>query len=409
VVELGFHFFRRPMSRRDLCPIFQDNTERLFKRLLNDDTHGAFVRQAITTSTLHDGDALAKIPSAAARHARPQVNVVNLDSLECARLIIQKHGDKRPLVHNMASDIKPGGGVIHGAKAQEESLARRSLLYMSLDHYYRATFGAKQKSASEQPKKIVNWYNRGLGEMELSYNPDVLVVRDVNNEEMSESEWFAVSFVSSAAIRRPDVDASGKYMSDDRDAQLMRDKYKALLRLAWQQGHRNLVLSAWGSGAFRVPCQHVADILMDLLFVDKEFVGAFDNIYIAIIDPYLRTANYATYKQAVDTATAQFDKTNAFSASHGEHSHNAAATAAAAAPAAACASVVSSYASTSSTSPTLDVRNQAAASGTIAPHVASSGPEAATVVGAASKPHMTKNERRRERKNKLKMHLQNAL
>lgn len=53
----------------------------------------------------------------------------------------------------------------------------------------------------------------------------------------------------------------------------------------------------------------MAEILMDLLFVDKEFVGVFDHVFISIIDPYLQTQNYLVYKAAVETATNSFDET----------------------------------------------------------------------------------------------------
>jgi len=278
---------------RDECPIFRDNVSALFPALLRDPEYAVRIRESITKSTMYQGQQVPHIPADAPRSLPPSVHVVNFDSLSCAHMVMENHGDASPLVHNMASDRKAGGGVKYGAKAQEESLARRSTLYMQLDHRYRQTCG-------DHKEKVRDWYGRdGMHEEELSYNPGAIVVRDADNDLMPRKNWFEVSFISSAAIRRPRCDASGNYMADQRDSDLMRDKYKALLRLAWNRGHRNLVLSAWGSGAFRVPCQHMAEILAELLFGDAEFAGVFNNVYISIIDPYLNTDNYRIYDAEV--------------------------------------------------------------------------------------------------------------
>src|SRR5665648_1073728 len=71
--------------------------------------------------------------------------------------------------------------------------------------------------------------------------------------------------------------------------------------------NRNLVLSAFGSGAFRVPAKHMAEMLHSLLYDDPEFNSAFDGIYIAILDPYLNTQNYQTYTSVLKQLTVQID------------------------------------------------------------------------------------------------------
>ena len=62
----------------------------------------------------------------------------NVDSFSSALKMTAERGtlmaeDKPVLVLNMANPVHPGGGVRHGAKAQEEDLCRRSSLLVSLE------------------------------------------------------------------------------------------------------------------------------------------------------------------------------------------------------------------------------------------------------------------------------------
>ena len=237
--------------------------------------------------------------SAKRRVGTTRIEVVNMDLLECARMMIDRGLCANPAVHNMSSDKKAGGGVVNGRKAAEESACRRCTLFMSLDRYYR-TMHAKHEQGAKS-KKLRDWYaQKGMEDDELTYNPDVLVFRDVQDEMLPESQWWKVSFISSHAIRRPQLDKNDdRYMAKAIDAKCMKNKYRALLRLAHAQGHRSLVLSGWGSGAYRCPARHIAEIIFDLLFADPEFVGVFDNVFFSILDPYLATSNFIVYRETL--------------------------------------------------------------------------------------------------------------
>ena len=280
--------------------VFADNTNRVFRDLLKPGSaHHDAVVASIQNSTLYCEHEIPRIPADAPR-VTTRIEVVNLDLIACARRLIDEGLCATPLVHNMSSDRHAGGGVENGRKAAEESACRRSTLFMSLDRYYRGQFAKQEKG---KKAKIKDWYatNGGMAADELSYNPDVLVFRDVDNVQLTEDKYWPVCFVSSHAIRRPAIDTQDdRYMAKAIDAKTMKNKYRALLRLASWRGHRSLVLSGWGSGAFRIPPRHMTEIIFDLLFLDPEFVGAFDHVFFAIIDTYLSTSNFPVYKEALD-------------------------------------------------------------------------------------------------------------
>ena len=64
---------------------------------------------------------------------RCSYSVVNTDSFTLAREIAKNNPDDEVLVLNLANPVHIGGGVRHGAKAQEEDLCRQSTLLIALE------------------------------------------------------------------------------------------------------------------------------------------------------------------------------------------------------------------------------------------------------------------------------------
>jgi uncharacterized protein (TIGR02452 family) len=306
--------------------VFADNENRVFPSLLaSSSKHRAAVIASVQGSTLyceHDipriaVSALASAASASAAAASAsasaasaaattektkiitptRIHVVNMDLLVCARMLIDQGVPAKEIaVHNMSSDKTGGGGSRKGRKAAEESKSRRGTLFMSLDVYYR------RKLSGGGGKKIKDWYaDGGMAEDELSYNPNVLIFRDEHDNMLpSEDDYWSVSIISSHAIRRPALDPNDtRYMAKKQDAVAMVEKFRAILRLAHAKGHRHLILSAHGSGAFRCPPRHIAEIILNLLFAEPEFSNVFVSIHFAIIDTYLGTSNYTVYRDLV--------------------------------------------------------------------------------------------------------------
>lgn len=62
-----------------------------------------------------------------------EYSIQQATTLEAAQYLRLQHPDERIAILNFASANNPGGGFINGAQAQEESIARASSLYASLE------------------------------------------------------------------------------------------------------------------------------------------------------------------------------------------------------------------------------------------------------------------------------------
>jgi hypothetical protein len=95
---------------------------------------------------------------------QPEVSVIQADTLNAAQTFVDPRvKNRRIAVLNMASFLRPGGGVMQGAIAQEESLCLRSTLYTSLDEkFYRLPkFGGLYTKEILVSKSLVQFLNFG--------------------------------------------------------------------------------------------------------------------------------------------------------------------------------------------------------------------------------------------------------
>ncbi|OAQ66136.1 hypothetical protein VFPPC_14290 [Pochonia chlamydosporia 170] len=155
------------------------------------------------------------------------------DTLEAASRLTGH--SSRVAILNMASPLRPGGGVLTGATSQEEQLCARTTLYASLrEDFYR------------------------LPDVGGVYTPDVLVVRgwDGQMSELPVSKRFFVDVVTAAMLRMPDVE--GGVYAEDKDREVVVRKMRAVMRMARERGVGGLVLGAWGCGAYGNPVGEIA-------------------------------------------------------------------------------------------------------------------------------------------------------
>jgi uncharacterized protein (TIGR02452 family) len=200
-----------------------------------------------------------------------KVRVINSDSIDAALSLFPAAINNRfPCILNMANANHAGGGWEHGALAQEEALCYRSSLSRTLKRHY---YPLPDKGGIYSPFVLVIRENLKSGHdlMDLT-NPAQLPV---------------VAAVSMAAICMPQVtkDASGaeKY-SLAQDKRLMEEKMRVILRIAAKNAHRQLVLGAFGCGAFANPRQEVAKMWTTVL-KEAEFSGGWwSDVVFAVLD-----------------------------------------------------------------------------------------------------------------------------
>ena len=168
----------------------------------------------------------------------PKIMVENIDSFEMAiKIYGSTNNDINPLVLNLASDYKPGGGVGSGAKAQEEDLFRKSNYACVLD---KGMYPLKTE--------------------EVVYSPSVFIIKD-NVYDLLKVP-VEVSCLAVAALRNPKITTSNgqeKYFRQI-DAEVMQNKIDMIFKVALRHGNLDLVLGALGCGAFHNPPDDVANM-----------------------------------------------------------------------------------------------------------------------------------------------------
>ena len=172
---------------------------------------------------------------------------------------------ERPLVMCFANAHCPGGGFWLGANAQEESLCRRSTLYASI--------------SSQEAACMYRWNNTSLCAVEsdyMLYSPNVCVFKDEGGEPLPKP--FMVSVVS---VPAPNRRGAALFASNRRIAEAMSRRIRIMLLVAAGHGHRNLVLGAWGCGAFGNKPRNVAGLFKSVL-VDEGLGRLFDEVCFAI-------------------------------------------------------------------------------------------------------------------------------
>lgn len=198
----------------------------------------------------------------------PVLEVCPETTLESARRLCGKH--VRVGVLNFASGKNPGGGFLHGAEAQEETIARSSALYWSLtaDHckpYYETN------RISRDPR-----YTDAM-----IWSPDCPVFRD--DDGFLIGDPYVVDIITCAAPNYNDTVQSSKGRE-----RLLRNEMNSLLQIRALKvlqlfAHYDvpvLVLGAWGCGVFGNDPWVVAKIFRHLL--TTVFKDRFEKVVFAI-------------------------------------------------------------------------------------------------------------------------------
>ncbi|MFS2111826.1 TIGR02452 family protein [Sphingomonas sp. Sphisp140] len=195
----------------------------------------------------------------------PVFELTGETTLEAAERLAGE-GVADPFVLNFASARNPGGGFLSGSQAQEESLARASALYPSLN----ARFAFYEHNRAGTSCLYSDW---------MIYSPAVPVFRRDDGGLLARP--YAVSFLTAPAVNAGAVRQNEPERAGAIDA-VNRERARKLLWIAHRKGHKALVLGAWGCGVFRNDPAVIAAMFSGLL--TGEFAGCFERVVMAIYD-----------------------------------------------------------------------------------------------------------------------------
>lgn len=212
-------------------------------------------------------------------------DAVNEDCVETARKLVAD--GYRPIMLNMANRHTPGGGVVNGARAQEESLFRQSNLCVSLYQFDERKAGLLGLPLGNGRYPM----DRNTGGI---YSGRVTFFRtgSCDGDALVEKP-FECAVVSVAALNRPDLSCDGRLA--DWAVWVTKSKIRTMFRIGLRHGHDAIVLGAWGCGAFCNPPEHMARLFHEVL-CEAEFADKFRAVRFAVIEDHnSRHSNFAPF------------------------------------------------------------------------------------------------------------------
>lgn len=224
------------------------------------------------------------------------VTVTKSRTYEAAMRLSDTYPGRKIAVLNFASATKPGGGVINGSSAQEESLCRCSTLYPTLDRRFLWQ----------------SYYdvNRAAGDVlhtdACIYSPGIVICKTDENfpERMPQEDWVTVDVISCAAPNLRNTPAN-LYNPENGQAvsilpadlqRLHEQRARAILAVAADNGVDILVLGAFGCGAFRNDPRVVAKAYANVM---KDCRRYFNLIEFAIFCRDFETENYDAFAEVL--------------------------------------------------------------------------------------------------------------
>lgn len=184
-------------------------------------------------------------------------------------------------VLNFANSYNAGGGVVHGARAQEECLCRISTLYDSL-------------IAPEMREKFYEPHCKSGNDFandDIIYTPKVIVFKTDTGEPVlrPESEWFCADVLTCAA---PCL-VYGSQVTYNELERIHTSRARHILDTACKYKSDVLILGAFGCGAFCNPPEIVADVYKKVL---ADYIHAFKTVEFAVYCNKWDAKNYDVFK-----------------------------------------------------------------------------------------------------------------
>jgi uncharacterized protein (TIGR02452 family) len=211
------------------------------------------------------------------------ISVKNCTSMEAAVELLKTK--ERISCLNFASAKHPGGGFLSGAQAQEESLSRASSLYPSLMKF---------------PEMYD--YNRSrqtcLYSDYMIYSPDVVFFRNDAGKLLSRP--YKMDILTSPAVNIGAIKRNNpKELSFVKDTMLKRiDKILSVFVL---HKAKNLILGAYGCGAFQNNPRDIAQYFAGYLTQTGKYANCFNNIIFAVFDRSLNHENINAFERVFNS------------------------------------------------------------------------------------------------------------
>lgn len=219
--------------------------------------------KAYNGTVVHDGPAFVPVPAADAAPCRIVLKLML--TLQAVKQLVEQGIEVCAL--NFASAKNPGGGVLKGSSAQEESLCKSSGLYWCL-YDKDAFYDRSRKDKGGDPRGGL-YYDTAI------YSPMVPIIKDDFGKEVPR---HLANFLTVAAVNR----STRSHPHEVYDAAMAR-RCELVLNIAASHGQRTLVLGAFGCGVFKNNVNFVAKTFAGLL--KGKYARCFDTVLFAIPDP----------------------------------------------------------------------------------------------------------------------------
>lgn len=167
-----------------------------------------------------------------------------------------------PLTLVFGSAKNPGGGVLRGSTAQEEDIALSSTWY----------FNVKDSSEFYQ-----------LTHKDLTYSDKMLYVKEAYVVKDELGHYITpkiVSFIGGAAPNISGMISQGNTVNEKTVYDILKKRIAGLLSLAELNGHKTMIVGAWGCGVFGLSPEKVANVFKQC--IDMQLYSG--HIVFAILD-----------------------------------------------------------------------------------------------------------------------------
>ena len=273
-------------DRRSINALIFRDTENLYR---NNETLKGAVKKSIESQKLILAEDTVNYETCENREGK--IVVSGKRTLEASERYAKE--GKRVCVLNFASATNPGGGVVHGSSAQEESICRCSTLYPCLNtRELWFEFYAPHRLEGNP------LYND-----DCIFTPGVKVFKsDIDFPELlPEEAWWDVDVITCAApnLRQnpsnrmnPGSGNSPAEISAEELRELHRSRIRRIFEVAIANKAEVLILGAFGCGAFCNPPELVAEVFAELT---EQYRTCFDVIEYGIYFNRYETANYKAF------------------------------------------------------------------------------------------------------------------